>query len=301
MLGNSELESSRLVYGCMRICGDNSPSNRRKGKEAIRAAVDAGFTHFDLADIYADGGSELLFSEFLKDNAGLREELVVTSKCGIVQSGEGGAGSPKHYDLSRDHILQSVDESLRRLGVDYLDLLLLHRPDFLMDAREVAATIEYLSDKGKVRHFGVSNFQPSQFALLQRHCSVALIVNQVEINIDNVAAIVDGTLDQCQELNVSPMAWCPLGGVAYPAWHGELSDKQTERIRVELARQSDLLATEPWIVMLAWLLKHPSNILPIVGSTTPARIRAATIALELEYTREDWYRLWQARNGCEVA
>jgi predicted oxidoreductase len=301
VLGRSGLESSRLVYGCMRICGDNTLADRDKGKEAVRAAIDAGYTHFDHADIYGGGSSEAVFCEVLRESPGLREKLVVTSKCGIVQPEESGGSFTKRYDFSREYILTSVEGSLRRLGIDHLDLLLLHRPDFLMDAKQVAATFEMLKEQGKVRYFGVSNFQPSQLSLLQAHCSVPLVVNQIEVNIDNVSAIVDGTLDQCQELNIAPMAWCPLGGVAYSAWGGTLNDQQSERIRHELIVQSEKYAAEPWIVILAWLLRHPAGILPIVGSTTPSRIRAATSALDINYTRVDWYRLWQARNGHEVS
>jgi len=136
--------------------------------------------------------------------------------------------------------------------------------------------------------------------MLQKASSVPLLVNQVEINIDNISAITDGTLDQCQELNVTPMAWCPLGGVIYPAWGGSLSDGQLLRIQDELAAQAETYDAEPWVVILAWLLKHPSGIAPIVGSTQPARIKAALRSLDLDYTREDWYRLYEARNGQEV-
>ncbi len=126
------------------------------------------------------------------------------------------------------------------------------------------------------------------------------IISLIKINIDNMSAFDDGTLDQCQELNVSPMAWCPLGGVVYPAWGHKLTEEQTGRIQTELALQAEKYETEPWIVILAWLLRHPAGILPIVGSTRPSRIRAATKSLDLEYTPEDWYRLLQARNGYEV-
>ena len=299
-LGNSELVSSRLVYGCMRISGDNSPADREKGKQAIRAAIEAGYTHFDHADVYGSGASETLFSEVLSEMPGVREKLLVTGKCGIRVPGDPDEGDPKRYDFSREYLLDSVDAILQRLGVDYLDLLLLHRPDYLFSAEDVAGTFEILEESGKVRNFGVSNFRPSQLSMLQSYCAMPLLANQIEVNIDNMDAILDGTLDQCQELNISPMAWCPLGGVVYPAWGKQLSAEQSKRIQAELALQAEKYAAEAWVVILAWLLKHPAGMLPIVGSTRPDRIRDALQSLELDYTAVDWYRLLQARNGQEV-
>jgi len=299
-LGNSELVSSRLVYGCMRLCGDSSPADRDQGKRAVRAAIEAGYTHFDHADVYGDGASEVLFAEVLQEMPGVREELVITSKCGIRTADRPDAGDPKRYDFSRKYIRESVDGILDRLGIDSLDLLLLHRPDYLADPQEVAGTFMLLQDEGKVRHFGVSNFRPSQVAMLQKFCPTPLLVNQVEINIDNLSALSDGTLDQCQQLNISPMAWCPLGGVVYPAWGSTLSPEQSVRILAELERQAGRYRTESWVVVLAWLLKHPAGILPIIGSTQPSRIKAARQSLDIDYSATDWYRLLQARNGQEV-
>ncbi len=300
VLGNSEIVSSRLVYGCMRICGDNSRKDREAGKAALRAAVEAGYTHFDHADIYAGGNAESLFSEVLDETPGLRAKLLITSKCGIRLLNQPSEGLPKRYDFSRDYILSSVKASLQRLGIDCLDLLLLHRPDYLLNAEDVAGTFRILKESGLVANFGVSNFSPSQFALLQSYSDEKLLVNQVEINIDNISAITDGTLDQCQRLKVTPMAWCPLGGVVYPAWGGTLAKEQSNRIQAELASQSAKYQAEPWIVILAWLLKHPAEIAPIIGSTQPSRIAAALRALDLDYTAADWYRLLEARNGREV-
>lgn len=177
------------------------------------------------------------------------------------------------------YLIDSVDGILRRLGIDQLDLLLLHRPDFLFRPEDVAGTFRILEETGKVREFGVSNFRPSQLSMLQQYCSKPLLVNQVEINIDNISCLSDGTLDQCQEFNISPMAWCPLGGVVYPAWGRTLTEDQTTRVLDELKSQAEKYETEHWIVKLAWLLKHPADILPIIGSTNPFRIRAAKRSL----------------------
>jgi len=299
-ISSSPLVTSRLIYGCMRIAGDNSCSDRDKGKQAIRAAIDAGYNHFDHADIYAGGQSELLFGEVLKESPCLRDELIITSKAGIRPFDEAHPEEPTRYDFSRQYLLESVDGILQRLGIECLDMFLLHRPDYLFCAQEVADTFNELKLSGKVKHFGVSNFKPSQVSLLQSALSEPLLVNQVEINIHNIDSLLDGTLDQCQQQGLTPVAWCPLGGVAYPAWGNTFSAEDERRISEEFARQAQKYDCQPWQVMLAWLLKHPANICPIIGSTTPERIVSAKKALELEYSREDWYRLLEARNGQAV-
>ena len=296
-LGKSDLESSRLAFGCMRIVGDGSPADRNKGKRAIHAAVDYGYTLFDHADIYGNGECEALFGECLRESPGLRQGIALATKCGIRFSGEPGAEDPARYDFRRDYILQSVDDSLRRLGVEHVELFLLHRPDFLMDAGEVASAFEALRSSGKVAHFGVSNFTPSQLSLLQSALPMPLLVNQVEINLHNVSAFSDGTLDLCQRERITPQAWCPIAGVAYPAWGNTFDADDEARIGAELTRQSQIYGVEAWQIALAWLLIHPAGISPLIGSTTPARLAAAAAALEIEYSREDWYRLLEARNG----
>lgn len=299
-LGKGSLFSSPLVYGCMRIVGDHSSESRSRGKAAIGAAYEAGYNHFDHADIYGGGICEEIFAEALADYGIIREEVLITSKCGIRFQDSPLKGYPARYDFSKKYILESVEGSLRRLKTDYLDLLLLHRPDFLFDAEETAEALQLLVDAGKVKNCGVSNFKPSQFSLLQSRCSMPLLVNQVEVNIHNVDALIDGTLDQCQELGVTPMAWCPIGGVAYPAWGNTFTPGDDARIKAELKIQSAKYGVEDWVLVLAWIMKHPAKILPIVGSTTPERIVAAKASLNIEYEREDWYRLFEARNGVSV-
>ena len=299
-LGKSQLESSRLVYGCMRIAGDGSREAEEKGKRAIRAALDAGYTQFDHADVYGGGRCEELFGEVLRESPGLRNKIVVTTKCGIRMAGDPSDTSPARYDFSARHITSSVEGSLRRLGVERIDLLLLHRPDYLFRVDEVAVTFEALRASGSVLYFGVSNFSPAQVKLLRSALVDPLLVNQVEINLHNINALTDGTLDQCQRLNITPQAWCPIAGVAYPAWGNTLDKKDERRIRKELDRQCEIYDVEDWIIALAWLLKHPAGISPIIGSTTPSRIEAAQKALDLGYSREDWYRLLEARNGAPV-
>lgn len=299
-LGRSDIRSSRLAYGCMRIAGDNNHADREVGKRAVLAAVDAGYTLFDHADIYGGGECESLFGEVLRASPGLRDAIVIASKCGIRFAGSPNAHDPARYDYSADHIVTSVDGSLKRLGIEHLDLLMLHRPDYLMHVEEVARVFDSLSSSGKVANFGVSNFSPSQFDLLQAALPAPLLVNQVEINLHNISTLKDGTLDQCQRLQVTPQAWCPIAGVAYPAWGNTFSAGDEARIRSELDRQCAAYDVADWMIALAWLLKHPAGISPIIGSTTPSRIAEACEALGVDYSREDWYRLLEARNGESV-
>ena len=292
-LSSSNISSSRLIYGCMRIAGDNSVSDRLKGKQAIQAAIEVGYNHFDHADIYGGGECESLFGELLNESPRLRGDLIITSKAGIRRD-------PQRYDFSRNYIINSVENSLKRLNTDYLDMFLLHRPDYLFNAVDVAETFNQLKASGKVKHFGVSNFSPSQVNLLQSALDEPLLVNQIEINIHNINSFTDGTLDQCQELGITPIAWCPLGGVVYPAWGNTFTTTDEQHIETELSRQANKYDCMPWQLILAWLLKHPASICPIIGSTTPERIVAAKQALEINYSHEDWYRLLEARNGQAV-
>lgn len=298
-LTGSNINSTRFIYGCMRIAGDNSPQDRAKGKVAIKTAIDAGYNNFDHADIYGGGQAEILFGELLRETPSLRSELIITSKAGIRVGDVPNIGDPKCYDFSTKYLTQQVEKSLQQLHTDYLDLFLLHRPDHLFNAQQVADTLMRLKHSGKVKHFGVSNFTPSQVNLLQSFLDEPLLVNQIEINIHNISSLTDGTLDQCQQLGITPIAWCPLGGVAYPAWGNTFSAKDELRIENELARQAQHYQCQPWQVALAWLLKHPAGICPIIGSTTPERIIAAKKSLEINYSHEDWYRLLEARNGYE--
>ncbi|MDA3960480.1 MAG: aldo/keto reductase [Planctomycetota bacterium] len=273
----------RLGYGCMRIAGD-----RDKGRAAVIAAYEAGYRLFDHADIYAGGACESLFGEILKEVSGMRDAICLQGKVGIR------AG---RYDFSREHLLEAVDGVLKRLGVDRLDVLLLHRIDLLADPVEVAEVFQALLDQGKVSHFGVSNASPSQLRMLQAHSPVPLVANQVEINLDRTEAVYDGTLDQCLELGVSPQAWCPIGGVAYGAWGKFASPAQWRLVEAELDRQAAHYGGDRVGINLAWLLKHPAKIIPLIGSTTPERITTALAASEIAYTREDWYLLNEARRG----
>ena len=299
-LGQSDLRSSVLAYGCMRLTGDGSSADRDKGKRAVHAAVDAGYTLFDHADIYGGGACEDLFGEVLQDSPELRDQIIIATKCGIRFAGDHNADAPGRYDFSKDHILGSVEGSLRRLGIEQIDLLMLHRPDYLMNAGEVADAFEVLESSGKVAHFGVSNFSASQFELLQSVLPMPLLVNQLEINLHNIDALQNGVLDQCQRLGVTPQAWSPIAGIVHPAWGNTFSGEDEQRIRTEVTRQCDAYGVDASTIALAWLLRHPAGISPVIGSTRSERIAAATAALYVDYGREDWYRLLEARNGAPV-
>lgn len=298
--GPSLLTGSRLAYGCMRICGNGTPGDLEKGRRAIHAALDNGYTQFDHADIYAGGNSESLFGELLRERPSMRDEIVLIDKCGIRFAGSPNEDSPQRYDFSKAHITASVEKSLERLGTGKIDVLLLHRPDYLMHAEEVAAAFDVLRRSGKVDHFGVSNFSPSQVELLQSAMDTPLLVNQVEINLHNIERLHDGTLDQCSRLGMTPMAWCPVAGVAYTAWDNTFSPDDEARLHAEVSRQAQEYGCSDTQLALAWILAHPATIVPIVGSTTPSRIAESTAALDVPYSREDWYRLLEARNGAPV-
>lgn len=284
----------------MRIAGDGGHSDRETGMRAVRTAIDEGYTLFDHADIYAQGNGEQLFGEVLQHKPSLRDDILIVGKCGIRLPGEPRPDSPARYDFRAAYIEECVDASLRRLRSGYLDLLLLHRPDYLMRADEVAEAFASLKKSGKVNYFGVSNFPESKLELLQSVLADPLLVHQVEINLHNIDAINGGTLDQCQRLGMTPQAWCPLAGVAYTAWQNTFTADDDRRLRDELAVQSDKYGVEATQIALAWLLVHPAGISPIIGSTSPARIRDAKRALDVQYSRDDWYRLLEARLGRPV-
>jgi len=305
-LGTSELSSSRLAYGCWRIAGTWDPSevsanSRADGRKAVLTAFDAGYTLFDHADIYCHGEAEKIFGQVLKEVTEMRRAVLITSKCGIRRAGDPKPDSPYRYDFSADHIVRACEQSLHRLGVESIDLYQLHRPDYLMDAEEVAGAFSQLQQAGKVREFGVSNFRPSQVAALQKACPMRLAVHQVEISLANLHCFEDGTLDQCQAEKLTPMAWSPLAAGQLgegakrllPSQQGYRPQAVTELLdAIAQARE-----TSRAVVALAWLLKHPARIVPIVGSTNPEKIRQAARAADLELSRDEWYRLFRAARG----
>ncbi len=301
-LGNSSLVTSRLAYGCWRIAGKETDTDgASRGRRAVIAAYEAGYTLFDHADIYGQGRAETIFGDVLKEVSGMRDRVLLATKCGVRPGGDPVAGTPYRYDFSREHVVRSCEGSLKRLGVEQINLYQLHRPDYLMCPEEVADAFCALEQAGKVREFGVSNFRPSQVAALQKACPMRLVVHQVEISLANQTCLDDGTLDQCLMEQMTPLAWSPLaGGLLGNGAHRLLPLQEAYRPEAAVSALDRIAQPRNLsraCVALAWLLKHPSRIVPMIGSTEPARIREATIADALDLSREEWYGLLEAGRG----
>ncbi len=285
-------EFSRFVMGYWRLMDWNmSP---RQLVSFIEEHLDLGVTTVDHADIYGGYLCEAAFGEALKLAPALRDRLEIVTKCGIATTAK-PEHSLGHYITDADHIIKSAEQSLTHLATDRLDLLLIHRPDPLMDADEVAEAFLSLHQSGKVRHFGVSNFTPAQFALLQSRLPFTLVTNQVEISPVHQPLLLDGTLDQLQQLRVRPMAWSCLGG-------GRLfNDEAFQPLRDELETVTrELNADNIEQVVYAWILRLPSQPLPIIGSGKIERVRSAIAAEELQMTRQQWFRIRKAALGYDV-
>ena len=292
-LGDSELRTPRLAYGCWRLSrAENS------GAKAVRAAIEAGFTLFDHADIYGGGVCEEIFGGVMMESPELRERVLVAGKCGIRLPHLGGAGEPYRYDSRRGYIVESCEASLRRLRIERIDLYQIHRPDFLTHPDEIAAAFDQLARDGKVREFGVSNFRPAQVAALQRACGMRLRVNQVEFSLLQRAPLSDGVLDQCITEHMTPLAWSPLGGGQLADGAGDLLRSQREYQPQRVIPLLDQIAARHGAsrsgIALAWLLRHPAAVIPLIGTTNPARIAEAVRAESIELSREEWYALLAA-------
>lgn len=285
-------EFSRFVMGYWRLMDWNMSPQQLVS--FIESHLDLGVTTVDHADIYGGYLCEAAFGEALKLAPHLRARMEIVSKCGIATTAkpEHALG---HYITERDHIIRSAEQSLVNLATDHLDLLLIHRPDPLMDADEVAEAFLHLHQSGKVRHFGVSNFTPAQFSLLQSRLPFTLATNQVEISPVHQPLLLDGTLDQLQQLRIRPMAWSCLGG-------GRLfNDAAFQPLRDELARVAQELNAETIEqVVYAWVMRLPSAPLPIIGSGKIERVRSALGALNLQMTRQQWFRICKAALGYDV-
>ncbi|EGQ7959400.1 oxidoreductase [Vibrio parahaemolyticus] len=286
-------EFSELVQGYWRAADWGMTAQERLS--FLKQHIELGITTVDHADIYGNYECEALFGEALALDKSVRDQIQIVTKCDINLCGD---KTPErkinHYDTSSAHIYQSVNNSLERLNVDEIDVLLIHRPDVLMDADEVAEAFTELHKVGKVKHFGVSNFTPRQFELLQSRLGKPLVTNQVEINPLNFEVAHDGTLDQMQMLRTRPMAWSCLGGGSI--FSGE--SEQSIRVRNELeAIREEVGATSIDQVIYAWVRRLPSKPIPIIGSGKIERVQTAVNALNIELTREQWYRVWVASKG----
>ncbi|NCH99231.1 aldo/keto reductase family oxidoreductase [Cronobacter malonaticus] len=283
---------SRLVMGYWRLMEWNYSARELVG--FIEQHLELGITTVDHADIYGNYQCEAAFGEALRLAPHLRDKMEIVTKCGIATTAkpENVIG---HYITDRRHIVQSAENSLRHLHTDVLDLLLIHRPDPLMDADEIAEAFLELHKSGKVRHFGVSNFTPAQFSLLQSRLPFTLATNQVEISPVHQPLLLDGTLDLLQQLRIRPMAWSCLGG-------GRLfSDESFGSLRAELQQVAEETGAQTIEqVVYAWVMRLPSRPLPIIGSGKIERVQSAVGALSLEMSRQQWFRIRKAALGYDV-
>ncbi|CAM3082752.1 aldo/keto reductase [Vibrio neptunius] len=290
-------EFSQLVQGYWRLAEWGMTPQQRLS--FLKQHIELGITTVDHADIYGNYECESLFGEALKLDPSVRDELQIVTKCDIkLCTDKFPLRKVNHYDTSAGHIYESVNNSLERLNIDQIDVLLIHRPDVLMDADEVADAFSELHKVGKVKHFGVSNFTPSQFDLLQSRVAKPLVTNQIEINPLNFEVAHDGTLDQLQMKRVRPMAWSCLGG-------GNIftgATEQAQRVRDVLeAIRCEVGAQSIDQIIYAWVSRLPARPLPIIGSGKIERVKSAFEAMDIELTREQWYRVWVASKGHGVA
>lgn len=295
-LGNTSLVVPSILTGCMRV----SEMTEQELNHYIHCSLNLEANFFDHADIYGNGRCEELFGDAMKDDSSIkREDIILQTKCGIRKG---------HYDLSEKHIIESVDTSLMRLHTDYLDILLLHRPDALVEPEEVAAAFDKLSASGKVRYFGVSNHKPMQIELLKKYVDSELVVNQLqfslpvsnmvsnglEVNMETPGSMDhDGSvLDYCRIHDMSIQAWSPF---QMPGWKGTfLQNENYAKLNMELnllAKQYDVSSTS---IATAWILRHPAQMQIIAGTTKAARLKEIVEAGNIELTREEWYRLYLA-------
>lgn len=292
---SEKLSISRIVHGMWRLTEWGFSANELiKFVEECQAL---GIDTFDHADIYGDYMVEEEFGKALGSVPSLNKQLKIVTKCGIkLLSNNRPDHYVKHYDTSYDHIVWSAENSLNKLKRENIDMLLIHRPDPFSDPTEIARAFSDLRQSGKVSEFGVSNYLPGQFDNLQAHLDFPLVTNQVEISVTALQEFDNGTIDLCQEIGISPMAWSPLSG-------GNVFNGETHRfltIRNVLHKISDEYGVTIDQIMYAWLLKHPANIIPIVGSGKIERVKTAVDALNIDLTRQQWFELWVASKGENV-
>ncbi len=289
---SDSLEMSRLVYGMWRL-GDDADTSAAHVEAKIQACLDQGITTFDQADIYGDYGAEAVLGNALRANPGLRQRMEIVTKCDIVAPcGRYADAKVKYYDTSRAHIVKSVDTSLSEMAIDHIDLLLIHRPDPMMDHHETGAALDEVVASGKVGAVGVSNFRPWDWSLLQSAMKTQLVTNQIEVSLGEISPFTNGDLAFHQQYGHPLMAWSPLGGGLLMAGNppvGVVADEIAAEFGVDRAA-----------VAVAFLLAHPANILPVLGTNNLDRIKRASDALKVKLDRESWYRLYEAALGHEV-
>ena len=313
---HTEIDVSRIAYGCMNIGGgwDDEPltdADRAKAEDMVLAAVDHGINFFDHADIYRKGKAELAFRDVLDNNPGLRDRIVIQSKCGIRFADDPEPGNPARYDFSYEHIMRSTNGILERLGIGQLDILLLHRPDALVEPEEVARAFDELAATGRVRFFGVSNHDADQIALLQKFLDMPLVVNQVQLSVlhshvidkgvrvnvgEDRYAAAGGVLELCRLADMQVQAWSPLAG-GQPVSPADDAPAHVQAVAQRIAELAQRYDTSREAIALAWLLRHPAGIVPVIGTTNRERLANCCLADDVELSREEWYELFVLGRG----
>ena len=290
---NKEVSLSRIVYGMWRL-GDDKNTSPNHVRAKIDASLDQGITSFDQADIYGGYEAEEILGNALSGST-LRNKMEIVTKCDIIAPvGRYADARLKYYDTSRAHILASVDHSLRLMGTDHIDLLLIHRPDPMMDHHETGAALDEAIASGKVRSVGVSNFRPYDWELLQSAMKNQLVTNQIELSVLAHDSFVNGDVAFHQRIGTPLMAWSPLAGGAL--FSGDHPDVMS--VLSNVASQNNVDETA---VAIAWLLAHPSRILPVIGTNSLERIKGMSAALDVKMDRQTWYEIYTASLGREVA
>lgn len=317
-LRHTDLKVSRLIAGCMGLGGGWDPatvldaSHEQQAREFIDAALELGINFFDHANIYGVGRAEAVFGRILKERPSLRDQIVLQSKVGIRWAND-PAGTPQRFDFSYEHIITAAEAILRRLHTDHLDILLLHRPDVLLEGEEIARAFDRLKQEGKVRYFGVSNQNRFMMEYVQHFLPDPLVANQVEMNLLH-SGFAEAAISFNQTVPTYPDGWegvleyCRLQGVSLQAWRplaqglltgGDLSGeslavKKTAALVKEMAHAHQVSAEA---IVLAWLLRHPAKIQPVLGTSRSDRLRACAESAKVELSREEWYRLFETARG----
>ena len=282
---------SRLIAGTMTwgIWGKNYNTNQMI--ELLNCCLESNITTFDHADIYGSYTTEAGFGKAFSESQIKREKIQLISKCGIEHT-EGRNNKIKHYNYSKNYLIWSVENSLKNLQTDYLDLLLLHRPSPLMQADEIAEAIEKLKKEGKIKAFGVSNFSPMQTELINQKTKVEY--NQIQFSATHLEPMLDGSLDYIQLHNIKPMSWNPLGSVF------KENNEKTIRLHILLDQLEIKYNVTKDVLLLSWIMKHPSGVLPVIGTTNSERIKNSTKAISTTLELEDWFAIWTESVGHKV-
>ena len=288
---------SRIIAGCMNWGSWGANLSIKNAHDLITQLIDLDITTFDHADIYGHYSTEELFGSALQKTPSLRSKIQLITKCGIqLITPVRPYNTIKFYDTTKAYIINSVEQSLKKLHTDYIDLLLIHRPSPLMHPEDIADAFETLKKQGKVVSFGVSNFTTTQFDMLNHF--FPLLTNQVEISPLHLSPFLDGTLDQCLKHKIHPMGYSTLAGGKF---FSNPNDPKVSRIMKVVDVLKETYKSSADAILISWILKHPSGILPIIGSTKIKRLQVAINAFNINLTDQEWFMIWQASSGDEVA